>query len=451
MKASQFNILVDDPEKRETILFNTLYGGITVCDESESRLVKEILKRPGKGQDDTDRRLMLSLIEGKYIVHDELDELAIAKNRKLLGMKDTNRLDLVIMPNMTCNFACPYCFETHIPSSFMTDETETAIKNYLKSEVPNYKVLMLNWFGGEPLLSYKKIVSIGKLARELCDTHDIGFMTNITSNGYLLNAKRIEELISTGIYSYQITVDGPPEIHNRTRVLKNGGDSFWRIYENIVLLARVHGKVSVSLRVNFNHTNFYSIPELLQLFPEDIRHQLKIMYEPIFGDKCLSATDNIDGLEISSKMTEYYHLAQELGYDVVLGSIGTGRLVYCFAERENQFIINYNGDLFKCSACSYKKEERVGHLDPAGKVILNNKELDKWFSIDAFEEKCNTCKYLPLCMGGCRKARVHNAGTGSVCNLVPTNTSFALKSVAFGNFENILRSEYVNNQTIGVA
>ncbi len=446
MKSSQFNVSTEHPERREAILFNTLYGSITVWDESEFSVVKQLLSRPETEiRDETTNLIMSHLVEGKYLIDDKTDELKIIENRKIAGMKDSNRLDVVLMPNMTCNFACPYCYESHIPSSFMTDKTEDAVKLWLRNEIPKYKVILLNWFGGEPLLSYKRIISIGGFAKEMCENLSVGFMTNVTTNGYLFNENRIKELVTIGIFNYQITVDGPPEIHNKTRILKSGKDSFWKIFDNILLLVRADKRVKISLRVNFNHHNFTSIPELLKLFPDDIRHSLRIVYEPIFGEKCLSAMENISNTEISSTMIEYYRLAKNMGYDVVLGSVGTGKLVYCYAERENQFVINYNGDIFKCSVCGFNSEKRFGSLNSEGKVVLNEKQWNKWFGIEAFEEKCYSCKFLPLCMGGCRKTRLEHADTGRICRLVPTNTSFILKAVAFEKFEEILRNQYVQN------
>jgi radical SAM protein with 4Fe4S-binding SPASM domain len=204
------------------------------------------------------------------------------------------------------------------------------------------------------------------------------------------------------------------------------------------------------LRVNFNHNNFYYIPELLETFPEDIRPVLRVIYEPIFGERCLSATENIKSEEISSKMTEYYRLAMEMGYDVILGRMGTGKLVYCYAERENQVIINYNGDIYKCSVCGFKPEERVGFLNMGGKIVYEEERLNKWVGANLFEEGCYSCKFLPLCMGGCRKTRLEHANTGSYCSLVPTNASYILKAVAFENFGEILRTEYVQD-TINVS
>jgi uncharacterized protein len=446
MKSSQYNILIENSALRESILFNTLYGSLTVWDKSEFIIVKHLLDKPETEiKDEKTKFIMFHLIEGKYLIDDKIDEIKIVENRKIAGMKDRNRLDVTIMPNMTCNFACTYCYESHTPSSFMNNKTEESIKRWLRNEIPKYKVLLLNWFGGEPLLSYKQIISIGRFAKEMCEKFCVGFTTNITTNGYLLNESRINELVMMEFFNFQITVDGPPEIHNQTRILKSGKDSFQKIFDNILLLARADKKVKISLRVNFNHHNFMSIPELLDLFPIDVRQSLRVVYEPIFGDKYLSAMENIPTEDISSTMTEYYRLAKNMGYDVVLGSTGTGKLVYCYAERENQFVINYNGDIFKCSVCDFNSGERFGFLNSKGNIVFNEKEWTKWFGMDVFEKKCYSCKFLPLCMGGCRKTRLDHADTGGICRLVPTNTSFVLKMVALERFEEILRSEHKQN------
>lgn len=439
MRSSRFNIAARNHVTGEAILFNSLYGSATVWDKSEFEIAERILKGSRERvPDPSTERITGQLIENKYLVEDDVDEMGIVSRRKLCGVKDSNRLDVVIMPNMTCNFACPYCYESHQLSAFMKENIERSLKRWLTKEIPKFKVLFVSWFGGEPLLSYNQIVSVGKHIRKICKKYDVGLLTNITTNGYLLNEKRVEELTRLGFLNYQFTVDGPPEVHDRLRILKNGKGTFSRIFRNIMLLLKAHEEVVISLRVNFNQTNFHSIPDLLRLFPDSVRGRLRIVYEPIFGERCLSATANIPSEEISSSMVEYYRLAKDLGYDVTIGNIGTGKLVYCFAERENQFVFNYNGDIFKCTVSSFDSGERLGYLTNGGVVIRDKEQWNRWFGMPLFEERCKDCQFLPLCMGGCRKSRLEHGATGSFCNLIPTNTSFALKEIAFGKFDEVL-------------
>lgn len=431
MKSSKFNILYEDPGNEETVLFNSLYGSITIWDKSGINIAKELLENPNENVlDETSIFVMKNLIECKYIIDGDIDEIKIVEKRKIRSMIDKNYLDVIIMPNMTCNFACPYCFESHIPDSFMTDETEEAINRWLKDHIPKFKELQLNWFGGEPLLSFERIIAISKFAQEICNDNNVYFLNSITTNGYLLDLNRIEKLLEVGIFNYHITIDGPPDIHNKTRISKDGKDSFPKIFENILLLIRADKRIHISLRVNFNHYNFHSIPELIKFFPDEIRSRLSILFEPIFGKKSWSAIENISSENISTEMINYYRLARENGYNVPFGNIEIGKSIYCSSERENHFVFYYNGDIFNCNA-NFNSKERLGYLDSKGIIIINEKQREKWFGIDLFEQKCYSCKYLPLCMGGCRNSRISYGNTGSYCNLIHHYTMFTLKTGAY--------------------
>lgn len=436
MKASKYNIFVNCPETSEIALHNTLYGSITLWSKNEIKMVKNILATPNKFS--KENKIKAVLIEQQNLIDKNTNEIAIIENRKRLGMKDENRLDVIIMPTLDCNFACIYCYENR-HSSKMTNRTEEAIKKWLAIQMPKYKVIMMHWFGGEPLLGYQRILSISKYANKIAEEAHVSCIIHMTTNGYLLNKTRNKELIDAGIRDFQITVDGPPETHDQLRVLRNGKGTFKKLFKNIIELARVDEKVKISLRVNFNHHNLHSIPSLLDMFPIDVRSHLRIVYEPIFGHCSLSATDNLPSKEISEAMANYYKLAAQLGYSVVLGdaNIYTGKLVYCYAERENQFIINYTGDVYKCSVGQFNVEERVGCISKDGVFIKKDDQWNRWLNSDLFEENCYACIYLPLCMGGCRKTRLQQKGTGSYCSLIPTNTSYILKQIAFGQFKNM--------------
>jgi uncharacterized protein len=441
MKPSRFNIVTaGSGDVHQIILFNSLRGSLTLWNPDEFEVAKTFLSEPiGEPKAPAEKAILGQLTELGFVVNDECDEMQLVLERKTAGMKDPNRLDVIVLPNMDCNFRCPYCYELHKPSSQMSDDVERGIVRFLEAQVPRFKVLLLSWFGGEPLLSYQRVLSISAKARDLCARHDVALVSNITTNGYLLNNSRIDELVGLGIHNYQITVDGPPEVHDRTRRLRNGAGTFSKVYENIVALARSEIRVKVSLRVNFNHENIEAIPRLLEVFPADIRGSLRVVYEPIFGDHCLSATRNLAADSISSKLASFYALARRLGYDVVLGDLPVGQLVYCYAERENQFIFGPNGDLFKCSVSHFEASDRFGYLTADGTVVRDEAQWRRWFGIDLFDDKCYSCTVLPLCMGGCRRARIEGGETGSFCKLVPTNASYTLKTLAFGGFEDLLR------------
>jgi uncharacterized protein len=439
MKASRYNIIVEDEASGATILYNSLYGSLTTFDPREAPVIKVMLADPSR-TDEESPQLAHALTEQQFLVEESSDELGIVKRRKLAGIEDPNRLDILLMPTLNCNFACVYCYETVRPSR-MTDQVEEAIRIWISSEFSRRKVAMVYWYGGEPLLEYQRVLALSKYCLTVAQRSGIDCNVQVTTNGYFLTRQRIAELIGCGIVEYQITIDGPPDTHDKLRVLRNGNGTFDRLFRNINQLARFDDRVKISLRVNFNHSNLDAIPRLLNLFPVDVRPHLRVVYEPIFGCSRVSAADNLSCRSISESMAQYYGLAERLGYDVVLGlaNIFTGKLVYCYAERQNQIIINYNGDVYKCGIGNFLAQDRVGYIRSDGVLVKEDKKWNLWAGrSDLFEQKCEACVYLPLCMGGCRKTRLEKCGTGSYCSLVPTNSSYLLKELALGGFEKVL-------------
>lgn len=435
MKPSKYNIILEIPENGKTIIFNSLYGSLSIWNKFEMQEVNRLLKNP---LDSKVPFIKDVLVNQRYLIDDSVDERSIIESRKSAGIADKNRLDLIIMPTLDCNFSCVYCYELKRPSK-MNEETEKRIKSFLSQQVPKYKFIKLLWFGGEPLLGYPQIISITNHLKKIAENEGIYFISHITTNGYLLNRKIIQELIRTGIYEFQITLDGSPEAHDKLRRLKNGRPTFNRIFKNLIDLARAHQDVRISLRVNFNQENLHSIPALLEMIPDNIRSQIRIVYQPIFGKCSINTNRPAEIKETSEEMVDYYVLAEKKGYNVVIGleSLQTGKLVYCHAERKNQFIINYNGDVYKCGVGNFMREERVGFIGEDGIFIKYDENWDQWYSISLFEESCYSCSYLPLCMGGCRKARLERKETGSYCPLIPHNVNNLLKKIILGQIKGI--------------
>ncbi len=52
--------------------------------------------------------------------------------------------------------------------------------------------------------------------------------SSLITNGTLLTEGIFNELMRYNLQSIQVTIDGPPEIHNKRRPMKGGGPSFAR-------------------------------------------------------------------------------------------------------------------------------------------------------------------------------------------------------------------------------
>lgn len=126
-KQSIYNLRTSCYNSDYTILFNTLYGCTAIINRNDLPSVLKFLDKPNAQCAQKGYYILNSLIKGKFLIEDNIDEIKIVRNRKLAGMEDKNRLDIIIMPNLDCNFICPYCYELHIPKAKMYLRIEKAL------------------------------------------------------------------------------------------------------------------------------------------------------------------------------------------------------------------------------------------------------------------------------------------------------------------------------------
>ena len=68
----------------------------------------------------------------------------------------------------------------------------------------------------------------------------------------------------------------------------------------------------------------------------------------------------------------------------------------CYADKENSMVINYNGDIFKCTANDFLPELREGRLNPDGSITFNNQYQMRMNAKYKLGE-CLNCAILPIC------------------------------------------------------
>ena len=161
------------------------------------------------------------LVERGFLLEDHVDE-----SREVIAeweREDANRsvYNIIINPTMDCNMRCWYCYEKHEKGSVMSDEMVETVLRFIEKKVqsPELKQLNLSFFGGEPLLYYtRKVLPLLKKISSLCNERQVKLQLSFTTNGYLLTQKLLEslkELEAVVSVSFQITIDGNEELHNK--------------------------------------------------------------------------------------------------------------------------------------------------------------------------------------------------------------------------------------------
>lgn len=81
---------------------------------------------------------------------------------------------------------------------------------------------------------------------------------------------------------------------------------------------------------------------------------------------------------------------------------------FCYADRRNQCVVHYNGDIYKCTAIDFENTKRDGFLNDEGEIIWENNSLEKRMESKFNSRKCLDCTIFPLCHGGCSSFGLKN-------------------------------------------
>lgn len=294
-------------------------------------------------------------------------------------------MELIVLPTEKCNFRCTYCYETFALGR-MSGAIVGGIAKLLEVRVPELDVLSLSWFGGEPMLALPLVIELSGHAQQLCQTSGCTFHSGMTTNGWHLDRPTLEQLLDVGVNSFQISLDGDEEAHNRTRLLANGAGTFERIWSNLLSLRAVERPFSITLRLHVSPSNQESLSRLLtrieQEFGTDRRyrvffHQISNLGGPHAGSIQKFASGQYESVvrTLTGNVRSWGATASN---EVELRENHT----VCYAAKPNSLVVRSNGRLAKCTVAFEDPRNDVGYIDPTGQLHINDQNFQLW--LEAF-------------------------------------------------------------------
>jgi uncharacterized protein len=311
---------------------------------------------------------------------------------------------------MECNFACKYCYEGTLKGSYaMTDAVADRLIAFLKERfTPDKKTLRLELYGGEPLLYTNRIEYLSRKLKPFVEERGGSYELYLVTNGSLFTGKTASRLLSCGLKHTKITLDGPPENHNRFRPFKNGRPSFETIFAN---LHETCGMTDIGLAGNFTSGNYHVFPALLDLLEKagltpDKFSQVNFNIVMKTTDR-FASPEYLGGCESINEpwlVEASLFLRQEVlkrGYPGPEIAISP-----CAVDVDDSFTVHYDGSLYKCLTLVGREEFKVGDIWSGIGDFSISHHLDHWKKND----ECLACEYLPLCFGGCRYMEFQRSG-----------------------------------------
>jgi len=330
-----------------------------------------------------------------------------AEQDAMLGFMDklnamSTGLSLMVVLNLDCNFACPYCYEGDMKGKhYMSDEVADLLIDFIKERfTDDKKSLIVDFYGGEPLLSAGLIKRISQALKSITEARGATYEFTLVTNGSLFVRKVAQALVPLGLKGVKITLDGPPEIHNKCRPFKSGAGSFNTIIKNI---KETWDLARIGIGGNFERGNYGEFVMLLDylakegLTPDRIP---MVKFDPVMNGPAHDTLPTVYRGGCTSINEPWIgEAAAFLREEILKRGYNTLKItpMTCMVEKTDSYVVNFDGGIYKCPGFIGNKGFEVGDVRTGVTDYTSSYNLGMWKN-----EACMACEYLPLCLGGCR-------------------------------------------------
>lgn len=433
MKFSMYNFPIET--KDGVILYNTKSCKfINIFKDPDLSHFRELIKTNELDEEDNMVKILFSI---GFVVDDDCDEYLLVQNKIREMYTDQEKiLNILIYVTENCNFRCIYCPQKHNQKVF-SDENWDNLYSYVEKNVRagKFSYLIFRFFGGEPLLERNKIIAfLKKIKNLLLDYPDIDIYCGMATNAYLLAPEVYDELVSLGVYSYQITVDGFAETHDKMRPRADGQGTWNKIIENLKYINSKNDGAEITLRANCNESNLNNIEEYFK-WANDTFDNRKICFdlEPV-----LKFSESVSD-ELLSKKTPHELIALLKQFNRYANNTDPKESLYpisktCQYTERNNFVITVDGKLVKCETAYNKDNYFIGDLKD-GDCVFTEKIKD-WIEDFEFDD-CKTCLIYPLCAArSCPVKKIAHPNERLDCLLKRYNVEEKIRDIFLSGYMN---------------
>jgi uncharacterized protein len=445
LRVSSYLIGAPLPEQPFHLLMHGFTGSV---DKVPAVLGEHLVQRRGEsfgGDDapDISEMTVERLVERGYLTqlrHEEEREILL-RIAATLHEADlaSHTTAFVLVPTYMCNLRCPYCFQEHGMhagkgefSRLMTRERADhafgvidrfrrpgAVAEALGVLEPEAQGAAceahgsgdceITLFGGEPLLED----TVPIVSYVVAEAAARGIMATAITNGVELG--RFQHLLGPGLLEeLQITLDGPPHIHDQRRIGPGHRRTFEAIAANVdMALAR---GVRVGLRINVNAANAEHLEELDEIVTQrgwrdhpnffanaaavHGAHLAKANRNLLPSPKLVEITIRLRK-ERGSRIDSYESVARRTLSNCIRG---TGypfhSAAFCAAEA-GMLILDPLGHVYACWEEIGQKAHRIGDYGGDG-ISFRREVLGQWLArFPGAIEACSNCPYALIHKSGC--------------------------------------------------
>ncbi len=310
-----------------------------------------------------------------------------------------------------CNLRCEYCFASTGDfgegRKLMPLEVGKQAIDFLLENSGDRQNLELDFFGGEPLMNFGVVKQVVEYARSKEKEYNKKFRFTITTNGILLDEKKID-FINEEMSNVVLSIDGRKEVNDRVRKRVDGSGCYDKIIISFKELVDKRGDKDYYVRGTFTKYNLDFSNDVIHLYEQGFD---QVSVEPVTGTS--EDPYAITEKELPLVFAEYEKLSQKLMeinkdklrcnffhfmLDLDQGPCAIKRLRGCGCGNE-YVAVTPDGDIYPCHQFVGKEEYKMGNLSDG----TFNSDIKKEFANAHIYSKpeCTKCWAKFYCSGGC--------------------------------------------------
>lgn len=406
MKQSKYNCILQD--NTGMVIYNAATDQLVALTPQLANIFNESKAAPEKIKAQH-AELYDHLLQKGIFVCDDADETEAYIRKREEYERSSGEYTITINPTLACNMSCWYCYESHKNMPAMSADVKQSVLLLIDKLLADNKLKKLNlsFFGGEPLLYFDKVVvDIINHAKMQCKAFDAKLSIHFTTNAYLLTDNVLKQLEGLDV-SFQITIDGGKQVHDSVRKTKGGEPTYARIVEHIHQTLS-HG-FPVGVRFNYTAKSIPSFIDVVKDFSHLQQEQKQLVnftFQRVWQD------NEGDADQVGQQVEHIERAFEQAG--LFVNNAKSYIVPYCYADGVNTAVVNYNGDLFKCTARDFAPKSKEGTLAADG-TLRWNERLRKRMSIRHGSDTCLQCRIYPICHGGCSQMKLEAPDGISSC------------------------------------
>jgi uncharacterized protein len=318
---------------------------------------------------------------------------------------------LGIIPTRACNLACRYCaFGANRSGATMMSQSlaKEAVDwmAFLVQENGRHE-LRVDLFGGEPMQAPEVVKAVIHRARQRASELGLHPHLEIATNGCLTGAAA--RLLAEGMTHVVLSLDGPEEVQDAHRPMRNGEGTFRTVVRNAQEWVR--GPTRLSVRACVTRDTLDLMEHTTEWFCRTFQPSA-VNFEPLraTAESERAGLHPPDPWQFAGNFHRASRVASRMGVPMVFAAALVDRLRTSFCPvGQDVVIVSPDGTAHACYLLEDEWQRqgldlRLGTFQEGGRVAIDPERVQRVRSLAADCPECTSCFCRWSCAGGCHVA-----------------------------------------------